>query len=115
MNYFPLFDQLQVDKIPKKDLTAANKKVLVNAIKGMNEDGQETVYAIIKYYYVNKDNGQMLDIPYSGELEKHDVGFDLNKLPIELRHILFRFMGRYQKRIEEDNNLAELMSQQSNE
>ena len=98
---FPLYNTLKTN-VPKKDLTVSQKKSLVARIKDLDQEGYDLIFALIKCHYTENKHGENLSLPYSAELEKDNISFDLNKLPNELKQILFKFVDIHSKKLEED-------------
>jgi len=79
--------------IPKKDLSAAKKRDLLERIERLETEQREAVFLLICEHY-KSESGLDLDgltLPYDGEKKKKGVEFDLDKLPIPLRWILYKF------------------------
>lgn len=101
MNNFPLYQTLNKN-LSKKDLTVPQKNILIKKVSNLDLDGQELVYALIKCYYVDHQKEDNLGIPYGGILNRDKIDFNLLDLPIELRHILFKFVEIHEKKDKDD-------------
>jgi hypothetical protein len=101
MSKFPLYASLSVN-LPNKDLTAAQKADIVKQISALDQDGQNLVYALIKSYFLDKDTGDVLAIPYQGVFNQGRLKFDLANFPIPLRQILFKFVSMHNRKMRED-------------
>jgi hypothetical protein len=103
---FPLYSTLSL-KLPKKDLTISQKSDLTTKLNNIDTEGAELIFALINCYYIDKDKGDSMTIPYNGKLSPDKVDFDLSDLPIPLRHILYKFVSLHKKKIQEDKMLSE--------
>jgi hypothetical protein len=109
---FPLYDSLNKN-IPKKDLTAKQKQELLEKIKNMDKNGVELIYALIQFHYIKCDcqtSDKEDTIPYKGSSLKNEekstenITWNLNELPVSLRHILHKFTLIHYKKMQEDAN-----------
>lgn len=104
MNNFPLYDTLS-KSIPKKDLKVAEKNALIERIKNLDRDGQEKIYLLIKTHSIK--NGEKSNIPYGGIFYINRIDFDITSLPVDLRHIINRFVSIHEKKLEEEETLRD--------
>ena len=104
MNNFPLFDNLQRDiNNISIDLTNEEKKQFMEKIQLMNTDGFEKIYVIIQMYSIEySTSNTSFSLPYSGTILKDEIRFDLEKLPIKLRHMIYRFINIHTDIMKED-------------
>jgi hypothetical protein len=103
---FPLYSSL-INNISEKDLTILQKNNFVKKISKLDTDTHELFYALIKCYYIEHEKRDVLSIPYSGELSKDKITFDLNQFPNKLKQLLYKFMSIHNKKLEEDVTMAE--------
>ena len=114
MSNFPLYNSLNKD-IQKKDLSVREKQDFMSKIKNINNIGQELIYALIQFYYIENelDDENITDvIPYKGitsqnEESKSDncnITWIFTNFPIKLRHILYKFILLHTEKMEEENN-----------
>jgi hypothetical protein len=107
MSNFPLYDSLSKD-IPTKDLSVKEKETLIDNIKGIDKKGQELIYALIQFHNIeNNDERLCSNLPYNGnkELNKNgnsDLSWTLTKLPINLRHVLNKFVTIHTNTMKQD-------------
>ena len=105
MSNFPLYDTLNVD-IPTIDLTNKQKDAFLRNVKLLDVDGMERLYVIIRIHQLeNSEDKSSYIIPYKGKFVKSDLKFDLDELPTDLKHILFKFVTIHRKTMEENSNL----------
>uniref|UniRef100_A0A6C0LZV8 Uncharacterized protein n=1 Tax=viral metagenome TaxID=1070528 RepID=A0A6C0LZV8_9ZZZZ len=80
--------------IPPTDLKAAEKRAVILGIEGLDVALHDVIYKLIMEHYRIANNCVSKDIPYLGFKHdaRNDVTFDLQKLPIPLRHIIKRFV-----------------------
>jgi hypothetical protein len=97
---FPLYNTL-LKNLVERDLTVIQKQELIEKIKN-NPDTHELVYALIKCYYIDNNNGNNFSLPYSAIITKDNISFDLLKLPNRLRRLLFNFFTLHAKKLLED-------------
>lgn len=107
MSNLPLYDTL-MNSTKNKDLTAAQKVSLVNKIEGMDHNGHEIVYVLIKTYYINTENKTPYSIPYIGEVNDDTVTFDMNNFPPKLKQILNEFAKMHYKRMKEEEAIKDI-------
>jgi hypothetical protein len=107
MSSFPLYTQLRKD-LPKKDLSAKQKGEYISGFQELDEKGSELVYALIRaHQFFEQCEGRSPEgIPYQGTSNRQDVTFDLEDLPIPLKHILSKFVVVHIRSMKEDVDLA---------
>ena len=95
MNFpnFPLYERLSRADEDYKELNDEQKDELVNKFKGMSDEKQEIVYALIKAYYMEEQQQFMStsELPYSGKALKSRLKFDFDCIPSKLQYILNEF------------------------
>jgi hypothetical protein len=106
---FPLYTTL-LTGLPSKDLTVAQKNDFVRRIDKLDSEAYDLIYALIKSYYLEHENGDAFTIPYEGILAKDRIDFDLLKLPITLRQLLYKFVTVHRKKLKEDKEILEIQS-----
>ena len=107
MSNFPLFDNLNKD-LPNEEITVKQKDKFIKLVKDIDEYGSELIYALIRFYQLeNSDDKSTFKLPYGGKYVKHDMKFDFNELPNELKHILLKFVQIHIKTLKEENNLTD--------
>lgn len=98
MDTFPLYDTLYNEiKAKNKDLTSTQKKAFIKKFQQMDVEGKELMYILIKMYSI-KNNEDL----YKVEINNKDYTFDINNLPILLRHMLYIFIQKHIKKIEDE-------------
>lgn len=88
---FPLYNTLKKNEF--KELSDEEKDSLFEKLKGMSEEKQEVIYALIKAYYMEEQQ-QFLstdELPYNGKNLKNRIKFDVDQLPSKLQYILHSF------------------------
>jgi len=95
MNFpnFPLYERLAHTEEDYKELNDEQKDALIDRFKGMSDEKQEIVYALIKAYYMEEQQQFMStsELPYSGKALKNRLKFDLDCIPSKLQYILYEF------------------------
>jgi hypothetical protein len=127
---FPLYNTLSKN-LSQRDLTKAQKSELISQISQTDKDGHELLYALIKSYYNDhdtldrqKDGKDTKDkvneavspctnnniLPYSGEIGKDKMSFNLENFPKPLRQLLYKFLNLHQKKLKEDKQIMHLQA-----
>lgn len=100
MTSFPLYDTL-VSQLTEKekisDLTVENKKKIIKIINSMGVEDHELVYVLIKIHSLSDEITSFI-FPYGGTTQKTNIVFDFDKLPLELKHIIHKFVLAYEKK-----------------
>lgn len=94
---FPLYDNLSLD-IPETDITKKEKDFIIKQIKKFDITVHERIYALIRCHQLHHSK-DISPIPYDGKTSKINntgsnninISFDIEKLPVFLRHILKKF------------------------
>jgi hypothetical protein len=91
---FPLYDNLINDVETSVDLKTKEKDEFMSLIKTIDDNTAELIYALIRVYQLenNENNISTFTVPYDGKFIDNEIKFDLNELPIKLKHILFKFL-----------------------
>ncbi len=96
-------------KEPKKETFLASQKesFLKNILK-IDEKGQEMIYMIIKYYFLEydskSDTNNLEIIPYEGKFVSKNLRFDFEKFPPPLKSMLHKFITMHLSVMEEEKN-----------
>ena len=106
---FPLFTTLKTN-LPKKDLTVIQKNDFIKKISTLDSKTHELIYALIKCYFLEQDNGESLSIPYNGKLSKDKIEFNLLDFPPSLKQLLYKFLSIHQKTLLEDQKFLEIQN-----
>ena len=102
MSKFPLYDSLSKD-LSVKDLTITQKKLFIKRIANIDKNGHELIYALIRMYQVeNNEENTSFTLPYNGIFVDNDINFDLDKFPISLKQILFKFLSVHMDKMNEE-------------
>lgn len=90
---YGLYQTLSSEKFPSKDLLVKNKKDLVVVFNNLNQEQSEVVFMLIcEHARVNDDYKYSPEnLPYGVTFEDEKIHFDVNDLPKNLRHILWKF------------------------
>ena len=93
---YPLYHTLDKN-LKKSDLTAIQKKALLEKLVETNEDTKKALVMIIVEHSKVADDVQVdpenFILPYDIKQNGKDVHIDLENLPIPLRWILWKFMN----------------------
>jgi len=99
---FPLYDNMLKDlddSDANTDLSLKQKREFVKTIKMFDTSGKEMIYALIRVHQLKYTKFDKKDIlPFNGKFtkDKH-VKFNLEILPIQLKHILYNFSVLHKK------------------
>ena len=105
MSKFPLYDSLSTDLLDK-DLTLSQKRVFIKRIDKIDKNGHDLVYALIRMYQVeNNEENTSFTLPYNGTFVDNDINFDLDKFPLDLKQILFKFLGVHIGKMKEERSI----------
>ena len=107
MSNFPLYDNLIKD-LPNEEFSTKHKDKFMKLIKDIDQKGSELIYALIRVYQLeNCEDKSTFKLPYGGKFVKHDMKFDFNELPNELKHILYKFIQIHSETMKEENMFSE--------
>lgn len=103
---FPLYQSLSKD-LPKKDLTVKQKDEFIQTVNGIDNQGRDLIYALIQVYYLENDDIKTEKLPYSAICENikkdiQNISWNFLDLPINLRHILYKFIKIHIQKLEEE-------------
>jgi hypothetical protein len=99
---FPLYDSLK-NNLPLKDLTVIQKNDFITNVCKFDSEAHNLMFTLIMCYYKDSNEKQPnITIPYKGERVGDSVDFNLLEFPIPLRHILYRFVIKHEKRLQEE-------------
>ena len=102
MNTFPLYDNLNKD-LPKEEMPLKHKDKFMKLIKDIDQDGADLIYTLIRVYQINNEEDKSIfKLPYGGKFVKHDIKFDFQELPNELKYILYKFIQIHTKKMKEE-------------
>lgn len=93
---FPLYDKLSRERSiefssPDTDISQEYKEYFLNNMKTFDKNEHEVCYALIRKYQLSQ-NDNPFSLPYNGKQFKKGIRFDFEKLPNELKQILYLFM-----------------------
>mgnify|MGYP001557886570 CR=1 FL=1 len=87
--------------IPTKNISVANKTLIIKASKIFTKEQQIAFGRLILEHknYDEPENNNILELPYEGHdiEEAESLEFDLNKLPQKLQWILLKFVKMCEK------------------
>jgi hypothetical protein len=99
---FPLFSTLE-QKIEEEhidlnlSLSDVQKQFICDQVKSMDDISVELVYAIIRFYHLQYESGNIMELPY--QMKKQKTGsiykIDLNDMPLKLQHFVLLFTTMY--------------------
>src|SRR3972149_7533421 len=108
---FPLYDSLlaEVGSDELKDLTTKQKNESAQKIKQFDTEGYSLCYALIRSYQTKEnDNIVSFELPYESKQLKTGIKFELDKLPIKLKHIILKFIDKHLTKMEEEKKLIKV-------
>jgi hypothetical protein len=102
MSKYPLYDNL-CKNISCKDLTAIQKRAFIKRMEKIDVNGNELVYALIRMHQCeNKEENTSFTLPYNGYFIDGDIAFNLDKFPIKLKQVLFKFLEVHINKMQEE-------------
>lgn len=108
MSNFPFYDTMIKDT-KNSDLTVKQKNDFLQKITLIDKNGYELIYALIRVYEINnEDLPSSFKLPYSGKFVEKDIHFDLEKLPLKLRQVLYKFINVHIKKMDEEEKKQHL-------
>ena len=103
MSKFPLYDSISKD-IPKEDISVFQKNRFIKRLQKIDNNGHDLIYALIRMYQIeNNEDNTSFTLPYNGIYVDQDIHFDIENLPKNLRHILFKFVSLHLQKMKEEN------------
>jgi hypothetical protein len=101
---FPLFDALykETELISPQILNYEERLQLMEQIKSLDKDGHEYLYALIRKYQLEIENGDFNDLPYQPKVNKSGYKFEMKKMPDRLLIILKHFVNLHLKKLLEE-------------
>jgi len=102
---FPLFNNLlnETNAMSEYPNLSYDEQIdLCQQIKEIDDEGCEIIFALIKFYYIIIDHGFIENLPYKPKVNKSGYKYELNSLPIQLIHIIQRFVQLHRSKIEVD-------------
>lgn len=89
-----------------KDLTDKEKDEFMEIVQDLDSQGRELVAALCRAHQI--ESGEKVDAspPYQGVSAGDDLSFDLEMLPICLRHILYNFVRMHKRSSSEDHAMV---------
>jgi hypothetical protein len=99
---FPLFDMIYAETDNMPNCTNTDKEHFCDAIKKMDEEGYELLYALIKCYAIkyDKDGG----IPFAAKKCKNGYKFDISAIPDRLFNVLNHFVAKHKAKLREETH-----------
>ena len=85
------------------ELTATKKDEFIRNVKKLDERGNELLFILIKIHELKATDNP--NIPYEGKLSSDEIKFDMENIPGQLQHILYKFVSAHIKSLEEDTKL----------
>ncbi len=94
---FQLYHTLNKN-IQSTDLKKVEKEDILKTIDVMDQQSRDAFFLLIyEHARINDNSEDVYNIPYSGIETPQGIEFNLGKLPIKLRRILYKFVKVLQK------------------
>jgi hypothetical protein len=103
MSDFPLYQDLVKNIEENKVITDEDKNDLIKKIKKVDENGHELIYALIRKYQLQNENG--FGLPYEGKMMKLGLKFDLENIPDNCIQLLILFCDKHLEKMKEEQKL----------
>jgi hypothetical protein len=99
---YMLYQTFDLEKFPQEDLTSKQKINLLKRLEDVEEHEARAIASLIIEYAKQHDQIEMKDgcmakLPYRGKVGDDDVSWSVNRFPIPLRWLLYKFLFRYSK------------------
>lgn len=92
--YHTLNSNLQNNDLKKKE-----KEEIINQINFLDKESMEAIFLLIyEHFRLNSDNTELYVIPYEGQSCNNNLIFNISKLPIKLRRIIYNFIKILQQK-----------------
>lgn len=94
---FQLYYTLNTN-IQNTDLKKSEKEEIVKTIKNMDDSSRKALFLLMyEHMKLNEKITDIYQLPYGGTKKGTSLEFDLGKMPIKLRRILYKFVKIVQK------------------
>ena len=100
---FPLFDMIYAETENASHPTDAEREHFCDAIKKMDEEGYELLYALIKCYAIKYEQDSETP-PFSAKKCKNGYKFDISSIPNRLFHVLNHFVVKHKAKLREETH-----------
>jgi hypothetical protein len=91
----------------EKDLTTSQKLMFIKKLNKIDNDGRDLMYVLIRMYDNAINKASVLNVPYEGSISKDGLLFDLEKFPLKLKRLLYKFVGMHLSAMAEQKILEE--------
>ena len=92
--------------IKSKDLTVKQKDDFISKINKIDDSGAELIYTLINVYDSKTDTDNKENVlPYEGVYDNNEVKFDIEKFPLKLKQILYKFITIHCEKMQEDEGI----------
>lgn len=89
---FQLYHTLN-SNIQSTDLKKIEKTEILKTIDTMDQSSKEALFLLIyEHYRLNEDPSDIYKLPYGGTEKNNGIEFNLSKMPIKLRRIIYKFI-----------------------
>jgi hypothetical protein len=107
---FPLYDTLLNAVQQTTEEQTIDKIKLIKWIHSLDQDGKNKIYALIRYYDLNHDSTSSMSeiLPFGGYFVNNELTFDLNRLPVQLQHLLNEFVKLHMKHMKDSQRIEKL-------
>jgi hypothetical protein len=106
MSLITLYNSLKNDS---RELVFS-KETFLNLVSDLDEKGQEMFYVIIKLHQLETKRESLDQLPYEAKFVSSKLRFDYEKIPHELRTVLFKFMEMHISSMEDEKNRNNLFT-----
>jgi hypothetical protein len=79
--------------IPTKDLSSSQKKTFLSKVKSLDDESKRVLISLILEHATFNEMEIKNKLPFGCKTKQDTVTIDLDKLPLELRWILFKFLN----------------------
>lgn len=93
--YSTLFKELENKESVNIKIEDCKKFILKNFKKVTDRQDTEYLYALIVSYYIDHNNKNCDQVPYSGKVVKKDIKINVDDMPEKLLLIIYKFIKKY--------------------
>lgn len=93
--YSTLFKELENKETVDIKTEDCKKFILKNFKKVTDRQDTEYLYALIISYYIDHNNKNCDQVPYSGKVVKKDIKINVDDMPEKLLLLIYKFIKKY--------------------
>lgn len=99
---FPLFSTIFQETENDDELTAAQCSELCEKIKNLDKEGNEILFALIRHYHLEIEDGSFNEMPFQCKQNKSGYKMNMSKFPNRLVNIINYFVTLHLNKLHEE-------------